>query len=326
MKKFFLFVCMMSANLSPLLSQPNDPEPANYRLFIDRFTTDFNKANWDAIVSNSSGQFLKSIPAKKLTDFLAGIKEAFGKIASTRFKYFDEKRSAVYYTTLEKTSFNFFVSLDTQNKITRLVVLDPNYNEDLPLRRNKTKMQLPFDGEWFTFWGGDKENENYHVSNRAQKNAFDLLILNAANRSFKTTGKTNEDFYAFGQKLYSPCDGEVVSVIDGVKDNVPGVMNPDQLTGNTIVLRSKKDEYILMAHFKLNSITVKKGQQVKAGHFIGLCGNSGNSSEAHLHLHIMDKPDLTQGTGIKCFFDKLKVNGTKRSGYSPVKGDRIARE
>jgi murein DD-endopeptidase MepM/ murein hydrolase activator NlpD len=306
--------------LAPLASfSQSKTEPDNYRVFFKQFKNDFNNSNWGSIITTASDQFLKSIPEKKLTDFLSGIKNSFGNIIQSRYKYFDEKNSAVYHAAFQNTWFSFIIRLNEKNKMERLLVIDPNYNEVLPPK-------LPFDDEWSTFWGGDKEDENYHVTNRAQKNAFDFLVRDAAGRSFRSTGKINEDYFAFGKKLYAPCDGEVIMVIDGIVDNVPGKMNPSQLTGNTVVMRTARNEYVLLAHLKMNSTVVHKGQWIKKGNYIGLCGNSGNSSEPHLHLHMMDGPELGSATGIKCYFDKLVVNDQKKSRYSPVRGDRIRKK
>jgi hypothetical protein len=201
-------------------------EPENYASFIKQFVEDFNESNYSRMVSNATDSFLQDVSEKELKEFLSGIKNDFGKIQLIRFKYFDYKGSAVYHTELERTWFNFFVGLNSDNKMKRLAVLDPNYNEDLPLVINKTKMQLPFEGIWYVFWGGDSEDDNYHVTARSQKNAFDFVIRDSLNKSFSTSGKTNEDYYAFGQKLFSPCNGEVIEVIENVYDNVPGEMNP----------------------------------------------------------------------------------------------------
>ncbi|MDA1176144.1 MAG: M23 family metallopeptidase [Bacteroidetes bacterium] len=83
------------------------------------------------------------------------------------------------------------------------------------------------------------------------------------------------------------------------------------------------NEFLFFAHFKQNSIVVKQGQKVKKGELIGLCGNSGNSSEAHLHFHIQNVEDINKATGAKCYFDKIIVNGKIKNDYSPVKGDKI---
>jgi uncharacterized membrane protein len=69
--------------------------------------------------------------------------------------------------------------------------------------------------------------------------------------------------------------------------------------------------------------SAKQGQKVSTGALLGLCGNSGNSSEAHLHFHLQNVEDMTKAIGAKCYFDQLKVNGVLKSDYSPVKGEKI---
>jgi hypothetical protein len=149
------------------------------------------------------------------------------------------------------------------------------------------------------------------------------MVYDEKGSTHKGNGLVNEDYYAFGKELFAPCDGEVVLVVDGVKDNVPGTLNPIYIPGNTVVIKTSKGEYVFFAHFKQYSIVVKQGQQVKVGALLGLCGNSGNSSEPHLHFHLQNVEDMILATGAKCFFDQLKVNGVLRSNYSPVKGDKI---
>ena len=60
------------------------------------------------------------------------------------------------------------------------------------------------------FWGGDTKELNYHVVSTAQKNAFDIVIKDGKSKSYKTDGKTNEDYYAFGKEIFAPCDGIIV--------------------------------------------------------------------------------------------------------------------
>lgn len=194
---------------------------------------------------------------------------------------------------------------------------------DKPVIRNQTRMILPFAGEWFVFWGGDTRDQNYHVISRSQRHAFDLVIADSTGKRFRFDGRKNEDYYAFGQLLFAPCDATVVAVTDGVKDNTPGVMNPEQVTGNSVVLQAGPNEFVLLAHFKMNSIRVKRGDTVKEGDALGLCGNSGNSSEPHLHLHLQDKEIMDGASGIKCYFEKIIVNGKPRTSYSRIKGERI---
>jgi murein DD-endopeptidase MepM/ murein hydrolase activator NlpD len=172
-------------------------------------------------------------------------------------------------------------------------------------------------------WGGDTKALNYHIEVPVQKHAFDFIIKDSLDKSYKTDSKTNEDYYAFGKDITAPCDGEVVLAVDGIKDNIPGQVNPMFITGNTIILKTDKEEYIVFAHFKNHSITVKEGERVKQGQLLGLCGNSGNSSEPHLHFHIQNVEDLNRATGVKCYFDRVKVNGAVKVDYSPIRNERI---
>ena len=127
----------------------------------------------------------------------------------------------------------------------------------------------------------------------------------------------------FGKKIVAPCDGEIVLAVTGVKDNIPGEMNSFHGGGNTVIMKTLNHEFLVFCHFKNHSIKVKEGQKIKKGAVLGLCGNSGDSSEPHLHFHIQNSEDMNIATGVKCYFDSLIVNGQPQSDYSPVKGDII---
>lgn len=83
-----------------------------------------------------------------------------------------------------------------------------------------------------------------------------------------------------GIDVACPKDTKVLAVIDGeitVKD--------DGKKGYGLNIRLKNDSYeVIFAH--LSSVNVKSGQIVHQGDFIGLSGNSGNSSGFHIHLGI----------------------------------------
>jgi murein DD-endopeptidase MepM/ murein hydrolase activator NlpD len=100
--------------------------------------------------------------------------------------------------------------------------------------------------------------------------------------------------------------------------------------GNAVFIQHSQYEVSVLAHFKRGTIEVKVGDKVKRGQLIGLCGNSGNSSEPHLHYHLQNTPIIQDGTGIKCYYKKMTVleNGQKKSktDYSPVKGETVVAE
>ena len=296
-------------------------EKYNYKQVSTKFVSFFNEGKNDSIVAMFSSEMNAALPIEKFTQVSAGLKMQLGSIKQIRFVRL-QSASALYETTFDNAVLGMTITLSPKNEIAGL--LFKPYTEAKEIARNTTKMKLPFKGEWSVTWGGDTKEQNYHVESVAQKNAFDILIKDEQGSTHKGSGEANEDYYAFGKELYAPCDGEVVLVVDGVKDNVPGVLNPIYIPGNTVIIKTNNGEFAFFAHFKQNSITVKQGQKIVTGELLGLCGNSGNSSEPHLHFHLQNVEDMTKATGAKCYFDILMVNGSLKSDYSPVKGEKIS--
>ena len=121
-----------------------------------------------------------------------------------------------------------------------------------------------------------------------------------------------------------------LEVIEGVHDNPPGSMNPYSAVGNCVLIQHRNEELSVLAHLKRGSIVVKAGDKVKRGQLLGLCGNSGNSSEPHLHYHLQNSLVLQDGLGVKCAFQKVVVTKDgkteTRTNFSPVKGQIISPE
>jgi murein DD-endopeptidase MepM/ murein hydrolase activator NlpD len=317
MKNLFILISFLSIFNSGFSQIEKD----NYKNISTKFVSFFNENKNDSIVAMFSVEMNAALPIEKFTQVSTGLKSQLGSIKKIRFVRI-QSTSALYETTFDNATLGMTITLNPKNEIAGL--LFKPYTEAKEILRNSTKMKLPFKGEWSVTWGGDTKELNYHVESVAQKNAFDILIKDQNGTTHKGTGETNEDYYAFGKELYAPCDGEVVLIVDGVKDNVPGVLNPIYIPGNTVIIKTATGEHAFFAHFKQNSIVVKQGQKVSTGELLGLCGNSGNSSEPHLHFHLQNLEDMTKATGAKCYFDQLNVNGILKSDYSPVKGDKIS--
>lgn len=295
-------------------------EKQNYKQVSAKLVSFLNDNKNDSIVAMFSPEMKTALPVQKITEINASLQLQLGRINSIRFVRL-LNGTALYETNFDKAVFGMSINLNSKNEIAGLTFLP--YTEAKIIERNSTKMHLPFKGAWTVFWGGDTKELNYHVESVAQKNAFDIMIFDAKGSTHKGNGQANEDYYAFGKELYAPCDGEVVLVVDGVKDNVPGKSNPIYIPGNTVIIKTDKNEFVFFAHFKQHSIVVKQGQKIDTGTLLGLCGNSGNSSEPHLHFHLQNTEDMTVATGAKCFFDQIKVNGIVTSDYSPIKKDKI---
>ncbi len=178
----------------------------------------------------------------------------------------------------------------------------------------KTAMTLPFQGEWLVFWGGSNVLNNYHYEYASQRYAYDFVQA-ADGFSYEGDPLDNESYHAFGQNITAPADGVVIEVVNDIPDNTPvGVMNEKEPAGNVVVI-DHGGEYSFLAHLKQGSVTVKKGDPVKAGDVIGKAGNSGNSSEPHLHYQVSDGADL---------FSSRSLNIRWKDNLQPLRGQTVA--
>jgi len=205
------------------------------------------------------------------------------------------------------------VAFDSSNTIHRLLVKPHISFPKSDKRLTKNFYNMPINKEWFVFWGGKNELLNYHYAYETQRYAYDLVIMKE-NHSFHKNSSRNENFFAFNQEVVAPDNGTVVKVVNHVADNHPGVMNEQEPAGNYVILKHLNNEYSLLAHFKQNSILVKKGDKVKQGQVLGLCGNSGNSSEPHIHFQVMNSPNLK-----KCKSIPIKFS----NGIEPIQGEFV---
>ena len=318
MKKLILFILI----ISPFFGFFQNEKETSKKISAE-FEKNYNSSEYQEIFEMFSDEMKTALPIEQTTNFFNGLNNQAGKIISREFIQYENGTYASYKTTFERGIFALNISLDKNSKINGLFV-KPFEEGNLPkLERNQTKLILPFKGEWTVFWGGDTKELNYHIENEAQKGAFDIVITDENGKSYKNSGQKNEDYYAFEKELIAPCDAEVVLVVDGINDNKPGELNPIYIPGNTVILKTNNGEYLFFAHFKQNSIVVKQGRKVKKGEILGLCGNSGNSSEPHLHFHLQNVEDMNIATGAKSYFEEIYVNGELKKDYSPIKNEKI---
>jgi hypothetical protein len=269
---------------------------------------------------------LDFLPLEKSTPFFQGMVAQYGKIEKLDTPNYFPPDKAVFPAHFEHGFLDITVVLDKQDKIIGLLFLP--HTPDIPkVEKHQTQLSLPFKDKWLVVWGGDTKELNQHHDVPNQQFAFDLLGVNETGKTRKGNDNTNEDYFAFGREIIAPADGVVTDVIDGVRDNVPGSMNPYSALGNAVFIQHRENEVSVLAHLKLDSIKVKVGDKVTKGQIIGLCGNSGNSSEPHLHYHLQNTPIIQDGTGIKCLFRNVTIvkNGREqvKTNYSPIKGDVI---
>jgi murein DD-endopeptidase MepM/ murein hydrolase activator NlpD len=291
---------------------------------MEAFKAAFNTKDYDALYEMTSSYMQEQINYEMLESVMIRYYEAYGNLNS--YEFVEQKDdSALFIGIFDNGKQRIGMALNEEDLLAGFRFL-PTADSDkkASMERNKTPISLPFKGDWFVFWGGDTKAQNYHVISTAQKNAFDIVMLGSAGKTYKDRGKYNEDYYAFGQPLYAAADAVAFKVITGYEDNIPGQRDNVNILGNAIILKTANEEYLVYAHFKKGSIAIKQGDSVKRGQFLGNCGNSGNSSEAHIHFHIQDGPNMLTATGIKCYFDSVEVNGELKQEYSPVRLDKIS--
>jgi hypothetical protein len=135
------------------------------------------------------------------------------------------------------------------------------------------------------------------------------------------------EFPGFGQPLFAAAAGRVVRVSRWQRDHwsrtsLPGVLyllaegmirelfGAGRVIGNHIVVDVGGGRYALYAHLQRRSAMVRPGDVVVAGQQLARCGNSGNSSEPHLHFQLMDHPRPTFAAGLPFVF----TGGVPRNG------------
>jgi murein DD-endopeptidase MepM/ murein hydrolase activator NlpD len=191
-------------------------------------------------------------------------------------------------------------------------------------RETVAALSLPFEGEWDVFWGGRSVAQNYHAAHADQRFAYDILAL-VDGTSHTGEGKRNEDYHCWDRAIRSPGVGKVVAAVDGVEDNAPGVMNPRQPVGNHVIIDHGNGEFSFLAHFRKGTLAVDVGQDVTAATLLGRCGNSGNSSEPHLHYHLQDTAVFGKGVGLPSQFLDYVADGEPVARGEPVRGQSIRR-
>ena len=281
-----------------------------------------------AIQASLDAQMQQAFPPDKATPFFRGLVAAKGKLKGAGAPQVTGP-TAIVQVTAER-EWDFKITLDASDKISGLSVTPPGSGpaaDSTAVPRSRTPMQLPFRGEWYVFGGGDNENVNHHVSAHGQRRAADIIIKGADDLSHKDTGRRNEDYFVYGKEILAAAPGTVVTAIDGVPDNEPGSMNPLCAVGDCLIIDQGSNEYAVYAHLKPGSMRVHRGDKVRKGQVLALCGNSGNSSEPHLHFHLQDNAVLQDGAGITPYFTNVKCRRGDATltdtEYTFLQGDHI---
>lgn len=213
---------------------------------------------------------------------------AIGILCALVFRPFWTQRRAVAYLVL--------VALALSD---RLYGTYPSSHDGKPC---PVAFRLPLDGPITIGWGGATADVNYHVVAPAQRWAYDLLVTREG-KTHNGEGSRLEDYYCYGLPVLAPAAGRVLEVVENDPDMPPGKLGGGTTpAGNHVVLEVAPGTYLWICHLQPGSIEVKQGDLIAEGQSLAKVGNSGNTSEPHVHVHLSDTKDLEIGEGIPLEF------------------------
>ena len=182
-------------------------------------------------------------------------------------------------------------------------------------------VQSPFESDSVMAHAGHNTLVNYHVAHSSQKYAMDISLPSDVGSAMPGETRSLESYACFGAQLIAPVEGEIVKVVSDLPDQAIGTTNAKAPAGNHVVIKMDDTHYALLAHMQQGSAVVSEGDQVQISDPLGQCGNSGNTSEPHLHFQVQRYPDLFAEGG---FTYPMKFNGTTRTrGKKSVSEDGL---
>ncbi|NBI06684.1 M23 family metallopeptidase [Senegalia massiliensis] len=178
--------------------------------------------------------------------------------------------------------------------------------------RNKVEYDLPFEGEWVVVNGCYTKEFSHSWDIPTQRYAYDFVILDDDGKSYRDNPKSVDEYYCYDKPILSPADGIVVDIVNNAEDSyILGkgkfYSRANHIAGNFIVIQHDVDEYGTLAHLKKGSITVQVGDKVKRGQVIAKCGNTGNSTEPHLHFQLQNGESFYSSFGLPIMFKNIKL-------------------
>lgn len=161
----------------------------------------------------------------------------------------------------------------------------------------------------------------------SQRFAIDWVQLNPDGKTYTGDPSDNKNYRAYGAEIHAVADGVVSEVKDGLPQNTPGAkslavpLSLETIGGNHVIMKIGNGLYAFYAHMQPGSVRVKVGDKVTRGQVLGLLGNTGNSSEPHLHFQICDANSELGSEGLPYAFASFEVQGkgdTWKPGESPA--------
>jgi len=195
--------------------------------------------------------------------------------------------------------------------------------------KSPNQYDFPLKGSWSAFGAPTLNSHHRWVS--IQEFAYDFLKMDKKGNTHKKNGSKFEHYYAYGEPIYSIGNGKVVSVLNTVKESSlllnNDVESQDQrmnkiktlqnellkkgfeyILGNHVIIEHPNGEYSYYMHLKTESVNAKVGDNITKGQQIGKLGQSGMSSQPHLHFQLSDSPKILESRCLPIVFDNIGDN------------------
>lgn len=208
-------------------------------------------------------------------------------------------------------------------------------------------LDLPFRGRWLARNSPARRVPSHGTHALGVTYAIDFIAVDGAGRSAPRTWRTvfaveaPELFVGFGQPILAPAAGTVVITHDGEPDHearrsqlslVPYALGQagrvragvGAVAGNHVVLAlGPGGPFVLLAHLRRGSLRVRPGRVVRSGDQLGECGNSGNSTQPHVHVQATDSTHWLTAKGLPLLFRRPGDSGTSGTGWIPAESEIV---
>ncbi|MFC8826345.1 M23 family metallopeptidase [Streptomyces sp. NPDC057137] len=187
--------------------------------------------------------------------------------------------------------------------------------------RSPVEVLAPVTGRWTALNSPADKVPSHGVHGYGQTYAIDIVAEPGPDSRppfalLWPMARGNQGYPAFGTPVLAVADATVVHASDRQRDHltrtslpalaylmlaesaVRDMAGPARIFGNHVILDLGDGTYAAYAHLKKGSLTVAVGDRVRAGQRIADCGNTGNSTEPHVHFQLMDGPDLDTARGV----------------------------
>lgn len=193
-----------------------------------------------------------------------------------------------------------------------IIKLDKIQRPSLETFESEVEYILPFKGTWTVVNGCFTKTYSHSWDLPSQRYAYDFIQVQEG-QSYKGDLKEVSNYHCYDQEIISPADGQVIEIIDGSEDSI--IIDSEKfyspakhIAGNYLVIKHAEGEYSFLAHLKKGSILVKENDLVKQGQVIASCGNTGNSTEPHLHFQLQNGPDFYRSLGLPIKFKDFDIH------------------